>query len=442
MAHRRRNIIKRDVFGETDDYGTEVDPQAVADSIYGSRNNEIIPGLVEVDAKRRVAFGVDIMKIFPDPTQPRRIIPHEIRGDWDGHPAGVAALLDRWLEAITIERNGVEFDLDAHLLASQDTERITTYLLSEEDAAAQNSPDGDGREPGPLEAAFLPIVDLAASIRRDGLTNPITVVETELTYRLETGERRWLAYHLLYNWAQRTRHDKPEAYTHILATNVPKIDVWRQASENNARAELNAIGKARQFALLLMDLLQEEKGEEFQPYYALVKPRDCDRAYYAQVADGTKYRIPRNKGEKLLNAMGLKNGKQLKQHRALLHLPDEIWQIADDLNWTEGKLREIAAYAADGDFVKARQLACEELKKENYKGPIDPLCEEVSSPKDKAKAAANRENKAYQQIVAQLERVPLMPVTVVEKLSLEQKQHLLVKLQQLEEWIEKMRGAL
>jgi hypothetical protein len=153
-------------------------------------------------------------------------------------------------------------------------------------------------------------------------------------YLLETGERRWLAFHLLH---QRTRD---EQWSKIPARVMDEFSIWRQAGENNARDNLNAVGKARQLALLLMDLYRAE-GAEFEPFDRLVQPGRCDRAFYAQIADGEQWRIPRGKAELLLNAIGLKSVRQLSQYRALLSLPDDAWTVADDANLSEYRLRQI-----------------------------------------------------------------------------------------------------
>ena len=186
--------------------------------------------------------------------------------------------------------------------------------------------------------------DLAATIYRDGLTNPITVAQqgnqTAVQYQLETGERRWLAYHLLH-----ANFPQDGQWTKIPARIVESPNLWRQAAENNARDNLNAIGKARQFALLLMDLLSRESGDAvtFKPFDAFRHERE----FYAQVADGNRYRIPRGKGQLLVSVIGLGNPDQLRDYRKLLSLPDEAWKIADDYHLTEYRLRELMSIAVD-----------------------------------------------------------------------------------------------
>jgi hypothetical protein len=249
-------------------------------------------------------------------------MPFAVRNSWDGAAASVHSMFVNWLEATELER-GSHFDLNAYLVNAE-TERS-------EDANSAYSP-------GPVESSLLHVVKLAASIRRDGLTNPVSIAPTGKAgrYVLETGERRWLAYHLLYLWFDGTdgRPDEQDQWNRVPAREVNAVNVWRQAAENNARADLNAIAKARQYAVLMMDLLPEQ----FQPFSDF----DTDRAYYAQIKDA---RVPSGKGEELLTAMGVTNRSALSRYRRLLELPDEIWQGGDDRNMPEEQLYNLASLA-------------------------------------------------------------------------------------------------
>ena len=177
------------------------------------------------------------------------------------------------------------------------------------------------------------------SIRRDGLSNPISLVRHDGHYEIETGERRWLAYHILY-WKFGDGDKRPDGsvvnWSRIPARVVSQVDVWRQASENNARDNLNAISRARQLSLLLMDM---HGWQNFSKLSAC----DNEQAFYAQVADGSIWRIPRGQGERLLNAMGLSDAGQLRQYRALLRLPADLWRKGDDEDLSEGELRKMRA---------------------------------------------------------------------------------------------------
>lgn len=328
---------KRDQLRDTDPLSSPVPTDSsIRDfdaALYGQRFDK-------VDNARQIAKPIIISDIQPDPTQPRRALPSAIRQNWNGDPTQLQDVFAAWLEAVENER-GSAFDLNARLLAESDYE--------------------PPEHVGALEASLLTLVELAASIRRDGLTNPITVARDGMRFRLETGERRWLAFHLLYAVFQ------DDQWLRIPARVVERADVWRQASENNARANLNAIGRARQFALLLMDLLAQQ-GETFQPFDALAEPGGSDRAFYAQVADGNRYRIPRGKGEMMYNAMGLKNDSQLRRIRDLLNVPNEFWQVADDLNWTERRIRDLREQAKDDDHLL--WLMVLDAKKEGYTVPM------------------------------------------------------------------------
>lgn len=113
---------------------------------------------------------------------------------------------------------------------------------------------------------------------------------------------------------------------------VDQPDVWRQAVENNARDNLNAISKARQLALLMMHIHGQENFRGFDEF-------DHEMQFYAQVADGSKYRIPRGKGEKLASALNLSSPKQIRDYRRIFKLSPQMWDRADEENWTEGRIR-------------------------------------------------------------------------------------------------------
>jgi hypothetical protein len=249
------------------------------------------------ESERQVAKPLPIALIWPDPRQPRRVIPKAVRRLWDGAPAGVPAMLTQWFAMVEEERGGRPF--------------LVNQFLDLEDVA----PPLDS---GPLEFALLKVVRLAADIKnRKSLVNPITVAERGSTYVIETGERRTLSYHLLFMYDGDPRWEKIPAYI----TKDP--NVWRQASENNARENLNMVGKARQYALLMMDL--HKQNVPFQPLDTFAH----ERHYYAQVAE---LDAPYGTRERLLGAMGLKGSAEMTRCRQTLSLPDVVWDLADDLD--------------------------------------------------------------------------------------------------------------
>jgi hypothetical protein len=339
VSARRPQRGKLDIFAESAGESNALSLQETDASIFGAT-------LPDPDTGRQVAKPISIFEIYPDVTQPRRAIPSPVRPYWDGKPATTSALFQSWYH-LAVQERGHEFQLDAYILASD----------------VQNRPD----VVGPIEAALIEVIDLAANIRAHGLTYPITVARTPQGYRLETGERRWLAYHFLNMYFQA----EAEQWSRIPARPVPEFSVWRQASENNARANLNAISRARQLAILMMHVYQE-LGYSFQSYEQAIAESGCDRAFYAQVADGDDYKVPPGKTSVLNTAIGVKSDSQFREYRALLRLPDEVWRIADDLNWTQGKIRGLERRSA-GSLNLLISRAYQQAEAEKYRVGIPTL---------------------------------------------------------------------
>jgi ParB-like chromosome segregation protein Spo0J len=242
---------------------------------------------------------VDIFDVQPDLTQPRRAIPASIRGNWQPNSADMSDFIRHW---------SAEAGVNLSALLNADDE-----LEIPQDAS-------------PVRAALLRVVELARSIKTQGLVNPISVVVLDdAGYRIETGERRWLAYHLLHVL-------DGETWQSIPARIRDAFDPFRQAAENNQRSDLNAISRARQYALLMMALYPDE---DWQPYAAF----ESDRAYYAQAL---RYdRTPQGKGTLLVNALGVKDRSIVTYCRRMLDMPDDLWQQADDENWTQDRILQV-----------------------------------------------------------------------------------------------------
>jgi hypothetical protein len=357
---RKKDYLGMDVFGVLSQT-----QKPAADGTTPSTTSidaELFGALGKVDMHRLSASPVNVLDIYPDPNQPRRTIPHILRVFWNGDGRSLPEVFKQWVKMVERER-GSKFDLELHLSAKEDIER--------------------NEQPGPLEETLLGLVELAVSIRADGLTNPITVAPMGLKYRLETGERRWLAYNLLYIYT------KDDAYSRISARTVDRINVWRQAAENNARSNLNAISRARQFAMLLMDLIHEERGIEFIP----MDKFEHEQEFYAQVADGTNLRVPRGSSERLLAASGLRNKNQVSLYRRLLELPRQVWQIADDLSWTEYFIREMRDRSQNDDATLI-EMATKAARDKGYRSPTDDLFKPASSPKASKPSSSARADSA------------------------------------------------
>ena len=262
---------------------------------------------VDIQTKEIIrAKAINIFSIAPNPMQPRRVAPSRYRGgpvikQIEGWLADVERSTGRKLPLMQMIRGEIE-------LRREDEDGVEFAARAE-------------------EIPLLRLADLAASIFQDGLTNPITVVKSGDGYVIETGERRWVAYHLLNAIVD------DDGYAAIPSRRMPEMNLWRQASENTARDALNAIARARQIALLLMDM---HGWENFAPIEAF----DHEQAFYAQIADAERWRIPYGKSEQLCLACGFENASRIRQYRALLKLSPEQWTRADDKDISEFELRK------------------------------------------------------------------------------------------------------
>lgn len=276
------------------------DVGAAASDGYG---HDMSGRIVDIQTKPIIrAKPIDIFKIQPNPMQPRRVIPSQFRG------GPLIDQIEAWLDEVeTI--SGRAFPLAALIKGA-----IELRAREERVATAEELP-------------LLRLADLAASIHQDGLTNPITVVGADDNYLIETGERRWVAYHVLHEYIG------GDAYRAIPARRVSELNLWRQASENTARDNLNAVARARQIALLLMDM---HGWNNFAP----IETFECEQDFYAQVADSVKWRVPYGRAEQLCAACGFENASRIRQYRALLRLSREQWNRADDQDITEFELRK------------------------------------------------------------------------------------------------------
>ena len=291
---RKRRLRAADPFSDPPPADTPLSVRAADAALFGEIRTR--------EGARPTLRLLDIHDIQPDPQQPRRSLPLALRRQFDGSAASIPDLLVHWRETTAP---------DVHLRAA--------LALSEEEWAESVG-----------EAAFAELLALAANIRHDGLQHPITVARAEQSgFLLESGERRWLAFHLLHLY-----DEDGERWARIPANIQPERDVWRQASENSARDDLNAIARARQYALLLMDLWRES-GREFRPLADFAH----EQAFYAQALD---LRLPYGSGARLLNAMGRQHRNAFMRCRQLLALPLALWERGDEQNWSEDQLLQSA----------------------------------------------------------------------------------------------------
>lgn len=288
-----------------------------------------IKGQIDEDAKLN-AQPIKIADIYPDLTQPRKVLPSAVRRLWNGKTdvETMRRLFEEWWQLVMHEREDAgrpEFDMLGYLEG-----RDVVEVIGKDEFGDDVYPDA-----GPLETSLLHVVILAYMIKLSGLINAITVAVINdampVRYMIETGERRWFAYQLL-----RATYPQVDEWVKIPARIVEEIDEYRQSSENTARQNLSAIEKARQYAKLLMRAHKDAKtGEAFKTLTDV----DHEHHYYRQAAD---YRIPDGFRDKIMKAMGVTSASEIALCRKLLIISDKVWDLADDYKVPQAKILECA----------------------------------------------------------------------------------------------------
>jgi hypothetical protein len=267
--------------------------------------------------------------VRPDPVQPRRVLPERIH----------FAFHNQQLTPTQALRELVQI---AQVSARQNGRPFSNVLELLPDSNDENEEEPQHVKLSPEEILLRDLVNLAVTIRDDGQVNPITVVDvtqgvTRL-YRIETGERRY--------WATWLLRDFIPAYTGdgmIPCYVAPGgSSVFRQAMENAVRTGLNAIGMARQAALLLLLV----NGYEI-PNYAVTND------FYRQALD---LRIPRGTAGRIYTAMGGIDKRRFGQYKDLLKLSDEAMELSDRHQLDERVLRPIVPLAYDDQAEMIRQV--------------------------------------------------------------------------------------
>lgn len=274
------------------------------------------------DSGRIIARPYPIASIRPDLSQPRRVMPSAVRGEWDGDPDEMPDLLGRW-HALAEHLYGQTIDLKR--------------ILNGDSEIDLEAPNLDG-----VVKSYFKVLHLGLLILANRSTDAIfatRIVPIMPVMKILDGERRWTTHWLL---SLHVDHH----YEMIPVIEVNDLDEFhlrfRQTTANSedAREPLSGIGKARAFANLLIAHYRNQPGAQFDDYEDMVLPGEPDRKYYAQIANGFTYPIPTDLTEKFARAIGVKSAKQLNDLRAILRTSDELWRQADDQNWSVYEILE------------------------------------------------------------------------------------------------------
>ena len=217
---------------------------------------------------------IPLAQIHPDPAQPRHLLPSEL--------------------AQALENGASPIEILSQLRSRAEHNKWIRERLTELDA-------------------------LAASIGEDGLIQPIRVIRTaqsptqdhdsEDLYRIEEGERRWWAHHILVQQG-RTQFQSIAAFV-VDANNKSKGVLRRRVAENVLRSGFTAIELAQAMNSRVQEIMTAEPG------------------------------IKRTEAEKRVGSENNMTDRRVRQYVALLTLTPEAQKIAQDARLAESALRHV-----------------------------------------------------------------------------------------------------
>lgn len=303
-----------------------------------------------------------ITLVYPDPAQPRRVLPETIYTAFYQHRLTPVQALREFIQMVGVvaRQKGRPFTNILDLLPN-----------SNEDASDTEPEDF---KPTPEETLLRELVTLAVTIRDDGQVNPLTVVDrsegvTQL-FKIETGERRYWATWVMMEFLPGYQGDGTLPCIIVLNQTA---SVFRQAKENTSRTGLNAIALARQAALLILHVHGIEPPEDGPV------PND----FYRQALD-LDLQGKREYTCDILTAMGGISRVHFSRLKGLLKLSDEALELADRYSIDEFRLRPSLSLEPEYHLQVVRQIIDFNLSARQ----VQELCEEPTeqdSPEPLAK---------------------------------------------------------
>jgi ParB-like chromosome segregation protein Spo0J len=310
---------------------------------------------VLVEDGLRVEY-LNLLLVYPDPVQPRRILPERIYQQfWEGRLTQTQALKELvGLAQIAARQNGRPFNSVTDLLTTGEDDKAEAPNLTHEEQLVKD------------------LANLALTIRDDGQVNPLTVINVSqgatIQYRIETGERRYWATWLLRDFFPGYSHD---GKIPCIVVPADKASAFRQAKENTARSGLNAIAMMRQVALLLLTV----HGYEM-PNYAV------SMDFYRQALQ-LDLRGKRDYTEAVLSALGGISKQQFSDYKTILKLSDEAIELADRYSVEHLKLRYVVQLDnAEDQTEMVRQIIQQNLTVKQIREIIEKGTFERTNPDD------------------------------------------------------------
>ncbi|GIK64338.1 MAG: hypothetical protein BroJett018_21320 [Chloroflexota bacterium] len=286
---------------------------------------------------------IAIALIRPDAAQPRRVLPETIHQVFHNQEITPIQALKQYIEKVRIvaREKGRPFETLLDLLMAGEENEGSTQLT-------------------PLEQDLRDLTNLAVTLRQDGQVNPLTIVDHSQgavpSYIIETGERRYWANYIDMEFIPGYQGD---GMIPCIILQPHQASVFRQAKENTSRAGLNAIGMARQAALLLLAV------------HGIHPPDGCVTPDFYRQALDLDLRSKREYSTDVLSAMGGISRQRLSQYKLLLGLPDEALELADRYSLEERVLRYVLQLPVEMQSEAVRQIVQHDLDVNQVRRMLD-----------------------------------------------------------------------
>ena len=284
-------------------------------------------------------YEVNLERIIPDFTQPRRLLPYDLR---EAAEAGTLAPAEAMRELV---------------LRAERNDTVALLILG-------------GKEKGPVGEEDVAVEDsgllaLAQSIREVGLRHPLNVYRVDnpdqpqqISYRLGEGERRFWAHHLLVQQG----YDDFRRVKCIVETlpDDPEVIHQRQEAENAARVDLPAIARSRSMQRI-KERLSVELGTRVPGENTIKLPGQRE----LQIAVGQRVKSFTGR------AIG---DRMVRNYLAILNLSPEAQDLAEAAQLTEKQLRPVMRLDSD----EAQLAMIRRIVEENWSGR--QVMKEVAPP--------------------------------------------------------------
>lgn len=274
-------------------------------------------------------YEINLDRIMPDPSQPRRLLPHDLR----------EAVHNKLMSPAEVMRELV--------LRAEQNDTIALLILGGKEKGPVNEDDPIIEDTG--------LLALAQSIREVGLRHPLNVYRIDdphqpdqIYYRLGEGERRFWAHHLLIQQGN-------EQFSHVkcIVESLPQneeIIHQRQEAENAARVDLPAIARARSMERI-KDRLVIELGTRVPGENTIKLP--SQRELQVSIGQQVKTFTGRAIGDRMV-----------RNYLALLNLSPDAQDLAEAGQLTEKQLRPVMRLKTDEE----RLVTITRIINENWSG--------------------------------------------------------------------------